>query len=126
VRPSRLPSILYLSVVLRRLVGEVPGLDLLDYGTCLAKEVCLGWVPDLLVLHSVGKRLVSFLDRIGRLGRSRRRTEVVLADNTGLEEVRIAVAVELLASPFPQTSKPVREIYWITLGWTVAASILSA
>jgi hypothetical protein len=103
-----------------------PWLDLLDYGACLAKEGCLGWVPDLLVLHSVGKRLVSFLDRTGRLGRSGRRTEVVLVDNTGLEEVRIAVAVELSASSFLQTSRPAREIYWITLGWTVAASILSA
>jgi hypothetical protein len=103
-----------------------PWLDLLDYGACLAKEGRLGWVPDLLILHSAGKRLVSFLGRTGRLGRSRRRTEVVLADNTGLEEVRIAVAVDLSASSFPQTSKPVREIYWITLGLTVAASILSA
>ena len=108
-----------------------PWLDLLDYGACLTKEGCLGWVPDLLILHSVGKRLVSFLGRTrgggsGRgLGHSRRRTEVVLADNTGLEEVRIAVAVELSASSFPQTSRPAREIYWITLGW-ITASILSA
>jgi hypothetical protein len=77
----------------------------------------------LLILHSVGKRLVSFLGRTGGLGRSRRRT-VVLADNTGVEEVRrIAVAVELSASSFPQTSRPVRKFYPITL---VAASILSA
>jgi hypothetical protein len=82
-------------------------LDLLDYGARLTKEGCLGWVPDLLILHSVGKRLVSFLGRTGGLGRSRRRT-VVLADNTGVEEVRrIAVAVELSASSFPQTSRPV-------------------
>jgi hypothetical protein len=75
---------------------------LLDYGARLTKEGCLGWVPDLLILHSVGKRLVSFLGRSGGLGRSRRRT-VVLADNTGLEEVRIAVAVavESSASSFP-------------------------
>lgn len=38
-----------------------PWLDLLDYGACLTKEGCLGWVPDLLILHTVGKRLVSFL-----------------------------------------------------------------
>src|SRR5271168_5401942 len=37
-----------------------PWLDLLDYGARLTEEGCLGWVPDLLVLHSVGKRLVSF------------------------------------------------------------------
>ena len=43
---------------------------------------------------------------MGGLGHSRRRTEVVLADNTGLEEVRIAVAVELSACSFPQTSIP--------------------
>jgi hypothetical protein len=72
----------------------------------------------------VGKRLVSFLGRTGGVGRSRRRTEVVLAGNTGPEEVRIAVAVELSASSFPRTSRPVGEIYWITLGWTVAASNL--
>lgn len=28
-----------------------------------------GWVPDLLILHSVGRRLVSFLGRTGRGGR---------------------------------------------------------
>lgn len=97
---------------------------MLDYGASLTKEGCLGWVPDLLVLHSVSKRLVSFLGRTRGVGRSRRRT-VVLADNTGLEEVRIAVIVELSASSFPQTSRSVREFYWITLG-SVAASILSA
>ena len=42
-----------------------PWLDLLDCGPSLTKEGCLGWVPDLLVLHSVGKRLVSFLGRTG-------------------------------------------------------------
>ena len=102
-----------------------PWLDLLGYGACLTKEGCLGWVSDLLVLHSVGKRLVSFLGRTGGLGRSRRRT-VVLADNTALEEVRIVVAVELSASSFPQTSRPVREFYWITLGCVAASNLVSS
>ena len=45
-----------------------PWLNLSDYRARLTKEGCLGWVPDLLILHSVGKRLVSFLVHLGGVG----------------------------------------------------------